>query len=63
MKHIRQTNSVGTNTYTIVKAEGYTDDQLPTHPSITEHPELFDIADNSEIPPYYQHLIYQPDNS
>ena len=58
MKHIRQINSVGTNTYTIVITSEYTDAQLPTHPAIVERPELFEIADDSEIPQYHQYLVY-----
>jgi hypothetical protein len=58
MKHIRQINSVGTSAYTIVITADYTDEQLPTHPAIVEHPELFEIADDSEIPPYHQFLVY-----
>lgn len=62
-KHIRQINSVGTEAYTIVITDGYTDDQLPTHPAVVDLPETFEIADNSEIPPYYQYTKYEGGNS
>lgn len=57
MKHIRQINSIGTNTYTIVVT---TDWILPLeeHPSVVEHPELFEISED-EIPAEHQYLIYQ----
>lgn len=57
MKHIRLTNSVGTNTYTVVITEGW---ELPLeqHPSVVEHPELFEISEN-EIPEQHQYLIYE----
>jgi len=56
MKHIRQINSVGTNTYTVVVT---TDWELPLedHPSLVDHPELFEISED-EIPEQYQYLIY-----
>ena len=57
MKYIRQINSVGTNTYTIVVT---TDWSLPLeeHPSIVEHPELFEISEDV-IPVEHQYLIYE----
>ena len=57
MKHIRQTNSVGTNTYTVVKIEDWTL-PLEEHPSVVEHPELFEISED-EIPVKHQYLIYE----
>ena len=57
MKHIRQINSVGTNTYTVVKTEDWTL-PLEEHPSIVEHPELFEISED-EIPVEHQYLIYE----
>lgn len=57
MKHIRQINSVGTNAYTVVVTEGW-DRPLEEHPSIVEHPELFEISEE-EIPEQHQYLIYQ----
>jgi len=57
MRHIRQINSVGTNTYTVVVIEGW---MLPLEdfPAIVDHPELFEISEE-EIPEYIQYLIYQ----
>ena len=57
MKHIRQINSVGTNTYTII----ITDDWILTleeHPSIINHGDLFEIAD-CDTPKDCQYLIYE----
>lgn len=56
MKHIRQINSVGTNTYTIVKTDDW-NQPLEEHPSVVEHPETFEVAD-CEIPDYIQYVIY-----
>ena len=53
MKHIRQKN---TDTYTVVITDGYID-ELESHPSITEHPDLFEISED-EIPDNVQYLIY-----
>jgi hypothetical protein len=58
MKHIRQINSVGTDSYTIVITDGW-ESPLEEHPSILEHPEIFEIADNSEIPNYHQYVEYE----
>lgn len=57
MRYIRQINSVGTDSYTIVVT---TDWVLPLedHPSIVEHPELFEISED-EIPTEHQFLIYE----
>jgi hypothetical protein len=57
MKYIRQKNSVGTNTYTVVKTEDWTL-PLEDHPSVVEHPELFEISED-EIPAEHQYLIYE----
>ena len=57
MKHIRQINSVGTNTYTVVVLDGW-DRPLEEYPAIHEHPELFEISEE-EIPEQHQYLIYQ----
>jgi len=57
MEHIRQINSVGTNTYTVVVTNNWTL-PLADHPSVVEHPELFEIAD-CDIPEEHQFLIYQ----
>jgi hypothetical protein len=57
MKHIRQINSIGTNTYTVVVTEGW-DKPLEEFPAVVEHPELFEISEE-EIPEQHQYLIYQ----
>jgi hypothetical protein len=54
MRHIRQINSVGTDSYTIVIAE----ELLENHLSILNHPELFEISED-EIPEYVQYLNYE----
>lgn len=56
MKHIRQINSLGTNTYTVVVTEGW---MLPLEqfPAIVDHPETFEISED-EIPTNHQFLIY-----
>lgn len=56
MEHIRQTNTVGTDCYTVVVT---TDWVLPLneHPSVVDHPELFDIS-NDPLPTYVQYLNY-----
>ena len=54
MRHIRQINSVGTDSYTVVIAN----EPLEQHPSILEHPELFEISED-EIPEKHQYLNYQ----
>ena len=54
MRHIRQINSVGTDSYTVVIAE----EILEEHISIINHPELFEISED-EIPEKHQFLNYQ----
>jgi hypothetical protein len=49
MRHIRQINSVGTNSYTVVVAE----EPLEEHLSIVLHPDLFEISED-EIPKEHQ---------
>ena len=53
MKHIRQINSVGTDSYTVVVAE----EPLEQHQSIVNHPDLFEISED-EFPAYIQYVIY-----
>jgi hypothetical protein len=59
MEHIRQKLNASANksdvAYTVVVTDGYTD--LTTHPSIVEHPDLFEIA-NADLPTEYQFLNY-----
>lgn len=54
MRHIRQINSVGTDSYTVVIAE----EPLEQHPSVVNHPTLFEISEN-EIPEDHQYLTYE----
>jgi hypothetical protein len=54
MRHIRQINSVGTESYTVVIAE----EPLEEHPSIVDNPTLFEISED-EIPEKYQYLNYE----
>jgi len=54
MRHIRQINSVGTESYTVVVAN----EPLEEHPSIVQHPDLFEIS-SDEIPENHQYLIYE----
>jgi hypothetical protein len=52
MKHIRQTNSVGTNSYTIVDLSDY-NGVIEQHPAIVLHPDLFEISEKG-LPDFYQ---------
>jgi hypothetical protein len=54
MRHIRQINSVGTDSYTVVIAN----EPLEDHPSIVQHPDLFEISED-EIPEIHQFLNYE----
>jgi hypothetical protein len=54
MRHIRQINSVDTNTYSIVIAN----EPLEQHLSIVDNPTLFEISED-EIPEKHQYLIYE----
>jgi len=54
MRHIRQINSVGTDSYTVVIAN----EPLENHPSIVQHPDLFEISED-EIPEIHQFLNYE----
>lgn len=56
MVHIRQIGTENTNSYTIVNTDGWTK-PLAEHPSVVEHPELFEIVD-TDIPDYVQYLNY-----
>lgn len=59
MLHIRQKLDLTTKqeiAYTIVKTDDWTL-PLEQHPSIVEHPEIFEIID-AEIPESAQFLIY-----
>lgn len=60
MEHIRQKNSVTNNksdvAYTVVITTNW-DKPLSEHPSIVEHPEIFEIS-TDEIPEDAQYLNY-----
>ena len=54
MRHIRQINTVGTESYTVVIAN----EPLEQHPSIVENPTLFEISED-DIPEIHQYLNYE----
>jgi hypothetical protein len=54
MRHIRQIDTVGQEYYGVVIAE----EPLEQHPSILEHPELFEISED-DIPEKHQYLNYE----
>ena len=54
MRHIRQINSVGTDSYTVVIAN----EPLEQHQSIVNHPDLFEISED-DIPEIHQYLNYE----
>ena len=54
MRHIRQINSVGTDSYTVVIAE----EPLENHQSIVDNPTLFEISED-DIPEIHQYLNYE----
>jgi hypothetical protein len=56
MKHIRQINSVNTNTYTIVDLSNY-DGIMEEHPIFGAFPNAFEIADN-DLPDFVQYVTY-----
>ena len=60
MKHIRQINSINTDSYVVVISDDY--DNLSLHPAILEHPEFFEISDN-KIPEVITFLNYQSENT
>jgi hypothetical protein len=59
MKHIRQINSVNTNTYTIVDLSNY-DGVMEEHPIFGEFPNLFEISEQN-LPDYIQYVTYNID--
>ena len=61
MKHIRQIDSIVLTPYTIVVTDDW-NKSLEEHPSVIEHPELFEIA-NCEIPELRQYLNYTSDGN
>lgn len=54
MRHIRQINSINTDSYTVVIAE----EPLEQHLSIVNNPALFEISED-EIPEKHQYLNYE----
>lgn len=59
MKHIRQINSVNTNTYTIVLLDNY-DGVLEEHPIFNAFPNAFEIAEN-DLPDFVQYVSFEID--
>ena len=57
MKHIKQINSVGTNSYTIVNLDNYVG-ELEDHPILVEYSDLFEISED-ELPEYIQYVNYE----
>jgi len=57
MRHIRQINSVGTNSYTIVNLDNYVG-ELENHPILVDYPDLFEISED-ELPSYIQYVNYE----
>ena len=57
MKHIVQTNSIGTDLYTIVNLDNYIG-ELENHPLVINHPDLFTVSEN-DIPEIVQYIIYE----
>jgi hypothetical protein len=56
MRHIRQINSVNTNTYTIVDLSNYSG-IMEDHPIFGAFPNAFEISDN-ELPDFVQYVTY-----
>jgi len=57
MKHIRQINSVNTNTYTIVLLDNYSG-VMEDHPIFDAFPNAFEIAEN-ELPDFVQYVSFE----
>ena len=57
MKHIRQINSVGTNSYTILNLDNYVG-ELEDHPIFIDYLDLFEISED-ELPSYIQYVNYE----
>ena len=56
MRHIRQINSVGTDSYTVVITDTYIGD-LESHPILTQFPNAFEVSED-ELPGYIQYVMY-----
>jgi hypothetical protein len=59
MKHIRQINSVNTNTYTIVDLSNY-EGIMEEHPIFGAFPNAFEISEQ-ELPAYIQYVSFDID--
>jgi hypothetical protein len=59
MKHIRQINSINTNTYTIVDLSNY-DGIMEDHPIFQAFPNAFEISEN-ELPDFVQYVSFEID--
>jgi len=59
MKHIRQINSINTNTYTIVDLSNY-EGAIEDHPIFGAFPNMFEISEQS-LPDYIQYVSYDID--
>jgi hypothetical protein len=57
MKHIRQINSVNTNTYTIVDLSNYSG-IMEDHPIFDAYPNQFEIAEN-KLPEFVQYVSFE----
>jgi hypothetical protein len=57
MKHIRQINSVNTNTYTIVLLDNY-DGVIEGHPIFGAFPDAFEISEQ-DLPDFVQYVTYE----
>lgn len=56
MKHIRQINSVNTNTYTIVDLSNYSG-VMEEHPIFGAFPNSFEISEQ-DLPEFVQYVSY-----
>jgi hypothetical protein len=56
MKHIRQINSINTNTYTIVDLSNY-DGVMEEHPIFGAFPNMFEIS-QEPLPSYIQYVSF-----
>jgi len=56
MKHIRQINSVNTNTYTIVDLFNY-DGVMEEHPIFNAFPNAFEISEQ-DLPDFVQYVTF-----
>jgi hypothetical protein len=60
MKHIRQINSVNTNTYTIVDLSNYTG-VIEEHPIFDAFPGAFEISEQ-DLPEFIQYVSFEINN-